>query len=190
MRSISECQAEVFRRSEMRIKARKKRRNNIRMACVPLVLCITIFSVVLVPAMMDKEFSGLNTSPENGSQGVIGTENNGLALLTGTVEVSGDEIYYRHTSAGNVQDIIGLLNGILATPEIQDEDIRDHAQRGGTESAAYEKKYTIIVTRRDGKKEVYLLFGKILIDQDTQKMFQINEKTVLELKKALGLSPH
>ena len=44
MRELHECQAEVFRRSEKRIKARKQRRKHILLACIPLVICITLFS--------------------------------------------------------------------------------------------------------------------------------------------------
>jgi hypothetical protein len=44
MRELHECQAEVFRRSEKRIKERKQRRKHILLACIPLVICITLFS--------------------------------------------------------------------------------------------------------------------------------------------------
>ena len=52
MREINEITAEVFRRSDMRIKERKQNRNRIIMCCVPLLLCITVFSVVMLPGMM------------------------------------------------------------------------------------------------------------------------------------------
>ena len=42
MRELHECQAEVFRRSEKRIKERKQRRKRILMVCIPLVLCIPL----------------------------------------------------------------------------------------------------------------------------------------------------
>lgn len=55
MRSLQECQAEVFRRSEKRIKERKKRRKHILMLCIPLVLCLTtIGSFLLSGVRQDK----------------------------------------------------------------------------------------------------------------------------------------
>lgn len=42
MRDLNECQAEVFRRSEKRIKERKQHRKRILMVCIPLVLCIPL----------------------------------------------------------------------------------------------------------------------------------------------------
>ena len=48
MRDLNECQAEVFRRSEKRIKERKQHRKHILLACIPLVLCITLFSAFFI----------------------------------------------------------------------------------------------------------------------------------------------
>ena len=52
MREINECTAEVFRRSEKRIKERKRNRNRILMCCIPFLICFTIFSAAILPAMM------------------------------------------------------------------------------------------------------------------------------------------
>ena len=48
MRDLQEFQAEVFRRSEKRIKERKKRRTHALMLCIPLVLCLTTVSGFLL----------------------------------------------------------------------------------------------------------------------------------------------
>lgn len=52
MRSLQECQAEVFRRSEKRIRARRRAIRAV-MVCVPLVLCITAFSLLVLPGPAD-----------------------------------------------------------------------------------------------------------------------------------------
>ena len=52
MRSLQECQAEVFRRSEKRIRARRRASRAV-MVCVPLVLCITAFSLLVLPGPAD-----------------------------------------------------------------------------------------------------------------------------------------
>ena len=49
MRDLKECQAEVFRRSEEKIKARRKTRNRILAACIPLFLTISIWSMDVCP---------------------------------------------------------------------------------------------------------------------------------------------
>ena len=79
MREINECTAEVFRRSENRIKERKRNRNRILAMCIPLCLIITIFSVTMIPAMLP---AGMDKAPEadgfsgNGTVGDIGDPGN------------------------------------------------------------------------------------------------------------------
>ncbi len=64
MREINECTAEVFRRSENRIKERKRNRNRILAMCIPLCLIITIFSVTMLPGMLPV---GMDSAPEGGN---------------------------------------------------------------------------------------------------------------------------
>ena len=52
MRSLEECKAEVFRRSEKIIKQRKVVRRCVIAACVPLVLVLSVALAMVVPAMM------------------------------------------------------------------------------------------------------------------------------------------
>ena len=49
MRELNECKAEVFRRSEKRIKERKQHRNQMLAGCIPLVLCIAVAGVYFLP---------------------------------------------------------------------------------------------------------------------------------------------
>lgn len=50
MRELNECRAEVFCRSENRIKERRKRRNHVLAWCIPLCLLIALWSVTSLPA--------------------------------------------------------------------------------------------------------------------------------------------
>ncbi|MBR0446652.1 MAG: hypothetical protein IIX23_05080 [Oscillospiraceae bacterium] len=52
MRDLEQAKAEVFRRGNARIKKRKAIRRSIIACCVPLVLCVGVFSVTVLPAMM------------------------------------------------------------------------------------------------------------------------------------------
>ena len=52
MRNFEERKAEVFRRSENRIKERKRNRNRILAFCIPLCLIVTVWSIMILPAMM------------------------------------------------------------------------------------------------------------------------------------------
>ena len=72
MREINEITAEVFRRSDKRIKERKRNRNRIIMRCIPFLICITVFSATILPAMMPANDSA---PPQNeGAWGGINDE--------------------------------------------------------------------------------------------------------------------
>lgn len=189
MRELHECQAEVFRRSEKRIKERRTRRNHILMACIPLVLCLTIFGAFLFPQMDD-----FKQAPESSNEqftGAMGKDEVG-GLFTGSVEVSGNGVSSYYTSVENVQGIMRLINGIVAVPETNDgDDLRDYITDESTSTDSngnyQENCYKILVKRSDGSSTEYLLVGSLLIDQTTQQEYPVGEDTMKDLKGALGI---
>ena len=190
MRNFEERKAEVFRRSEKRIKERKQRRNHILMTCIPLVLCLTIFGAFLFPQLDD-----LKQAPESNNEhyfsGAMGTEADG-GLFAGSVEVSGNGVSSYYTSVENVQGIMRLINGIVAVPETNDgDDLRDYITDESTSTDKNENYqencYKIVVHRSDGTSTEYLLVGSRLIDQNTQQEFSVSEDTMKDLKNALGI---
>lgn len=72
MRELNECKAEVFRRSDNRIKERRRKFNRVLALCVPLCLILTIFSVTILPAMMP---AGKDMAP--GADGLSGNATSG-----------------------------------------------------------------------------------------------------------------
>lgn len=191
MRNLNECQAEVFRRSEKRIKERRARRNHILMACIPLVLCVTIFGGLFLPNLDD-----FKRAPESSDELLYsgtGTEAVG-GLFTGSIEVSGNGVFNYYTAVADVQGINALLNGIVAIPETapdgggRDFVTEDSSSIDLKENAnANEQGYTIVVKRSDGSSTEYLLVGSVLINQATQQEYPVSEDTMKDLKNALGI---
>ena len=72
MRELNECKAEVFRRSDNRIKERRRKFNRVLTLCVPLCLILTIFSITILPAMMP---DGKDMAP--GANGLSGNATSG-----------------------------------------------------------------------------------------------------------------
>ncbi len=190
MRNFEERKAEVFRRSEKRIKERKQRRNHILMTCIPLVLCLTIFGAFLFPQLDD-----LKQAPESNNEhyfsGAMGTEVDG-GLFAGSVEVSGNGVSSYYTSVENVQGIMRLINGIVAVPETNDgDDLRDYITDESTSTDKNENYqescYKIVVKRSDKTSTEYLLVGSVLIDQTTHQEYPVSEDAMKDLKNALGI---
>ena len=101
MRDLNECQAEVFRRSEQRIKARKQRRKHILLACVPLVLCITLLAAYSprdTKTAADEE-SSVSKTPMDGP---VGDWDGSFNLSVLRVDVSGLDFSKTFTDAADI----------------------------------------------------------------------------------------
>lgn len=193
MRDFEERKAEVFRRSEKRIKERKQHRKHILLTCIPMVLCIMMLGVYVLPEMrVENSPDGVIVPEFSETHPVTETVEDCLnSLLAETVEVSGNGISRSYSSNRDVQQILGLIDEIVATPEVNcDDSLRDFATNESTVADASEKKYEsykILVRRSDGSKAEYLLIGNMLIDQSAQEKFHMDEATCFALKDALGI---
>lgn len=65
MRTLEQCKAEVFRRSEEKIRKRKVVRRCVIAACLPLCLFMSFWAVMILPAMMPAKSA--DSTVENGS---------------------------------------------------------------------------------------------------------------------------
>ena len=191
MRNLDECQAEVFRRSEKRIKARKQNRKRIMIACVPLVLCIVVCGTLLVSDVGNPTDEQTRELFQVQYSGAMGTDAVG-GLFAGSVAVSGNGKSCLYTSAEDVQNIVKLLNSIMAVPEMNggddgagfatNEDTAEAVSESCTETG-----FTIVVKGGDGSCAEYLLTGSLLIDKTTQERFPMDEDSCFALKEALGI---
>ena len=74
MRSLDACKAEIFRRSEEKIKQRRKTRNRVLAACVPLCLCLSV-------GAMSVFFGGIAAKGDNMAQAPESAFWNGFMVL-------------------------------------------------------------------------------------------------------------
>lgn len=97
MRELNECTAEVFRRSEKRIKERRRIRNRVFAWCIPLCLVITLWFVTFLPAMgpVGNEKTGNAERPAGGNtigvcEGFVGAAGDGgMAEVSSPAEFEG-----------------------------------------------------------------------------------------------------
>lgn len=146
MRSLQECQAEVFRRSEKRIRTRRRAIRAV-MVCVPLVLCLTAFSLLVLPGPADTS---------DGS----GAKNNAASPPPAVcrIDVSGAGQVTSITDEGRVRaiaDTLAALNGTLGVEP-----------SGGSESAGAEGRI-ITLFAEDGPQTVYCLTDDTLTNITT-----------------------
>ncbi len=187
MRDLMECQAEVFRRSEKRIKERKQRRNHILMACVPVVFCAALL-FALKPIMPSDQ----KTEPEDTTQ----QESTGLPESSGmmasnSVEVIGAGFSNNVTLVEDFQEITSLLESITAVSGDRNNATTDDPLCGDASevdgAAPMYGGYMVTVIGEDGTATVYRLDGLSLVNQTTNERFLMDADTSLLLNNALGI---
>ncbi len=195
MREIRDCTAEVFRRSEKRIKARKQKRNRVLLCGGAMLICLTVLSVSLFPALrplekndgvqenMGPPAGDPETGPAPASYVRLEIQDNGQydALIEEGTEVS--RIYRR---------VEALLNSAAVRDEIALPESLPGAQEEDFCSATQEKQegalgYTMTFSTAEGSTLIYCLTGNRLIDASTKQSVVLREEQLAELKEALGI---
>ena len=195
MRELHECQAEVFRRSEKRIKERKQRRNHILMACIPLVLCITLLGAFLFPGATPEDPSF------NGSAGGGLTEEKfeSLSCPIAKITVTGGNFSQTYKEVEDLLLISDQLysygsrgsetngttdDGIASEGEDRKENADDVS---GSVADSANIAYTITLITHEGVKTEYQLVGKTLKNLTTKQTYNLSQTQVNELYELLGI---
>ena len=198
MRNFEERKAEVFRRSEKRIKERKQRRNHILMACIPLVLCITILGAFLRPNVTpDGALDPGETSPVvNGMGSPIQAPS--MICPIADITVSGDGFSRSFSKAEDRLLISELLYAYAA--EATESDGNDNEASPG-DGAVYEEHtedmsgisnfenaaYTITTVTYEGVKTEYQFVGKTLTNLTINQTYKLTQTQANELRNLLGI---
>lgn len=191
MRSFEDRMAEISRRSEERIKERKRSRDRLITVCAALVLCSGICTVSLLPGMMERENRKGESEANHGQSTVMESTNSDD--LFGTVEVYGDGISLCHTGATEVNRITELIQGAITVVSQESSDVSGDLEdmQEVSESFDYEdqeeKTYTVIVSAPDGTTAEYTLSQGKLINRDTLKVYPVNDRDMAALLEALGI---
>ena len=195
MRNFEERKAEVFRRSEKRIKERKARRNHILMACIPLVLCITLLGAFLFPGATPEDPSF------NGSAGGGLTEEKfeSLSCPIAKITVTGGNFSQTYKEVEDLLLISDQLysygsrgsetngttdDGIASEGEDRKENADDVS---GSVADSANIAYTITLITHEGVKTEYQLVGKTLENLTTKQTYHLSQTQVNELYELLGI---
>ena len=200
MRNFEERKAEVFRRSEKRIKERKQRRNHILMTCIPLVLCITLFSALFLPGMLPGE-----TKDPGVADGAVGglTENKSESLTCAytKIDVIGNGISLSYTKASDMLSISNLLASYVVNEPENSTSVDEHPRGDDFQNESAENIYTgttgatsaagtgyvITLTLHEGGTVVYRLTGNSLLNLAENKTYKLTQAQLKELNELLGI---
>lgn len=198
MREINECTAEVFRRSEKRIKERKRNRNRILAFCVPLCLIVTVWSIMILPAMMPANKS--NNSAGEGMDIMGGVDGTDAAFVRVEIMSIGTatQSTIQKDDATEVAQIYSTLqssfvnsgggNKESVNEEAEDDALtenKDFLQSGTTNLSSG---FRIIFTTENGTQTIYSLSEDKLINETTKQETILTEDQRSNLLNMLGLT--
>ena len=195
MRTMQECYEEALRRSEERIEERKKRRTHILVACIPVVLCLSIFAGFLLPGFgVSTDMAAPEAAlPLYNAESAMG---DGAVILMDSVEVVGNGLAHKYTSPEDVREIMDFITTIVTTPQtnttadtfdiITDSSLTEDALilPGGDTLV---NGYQITLLHSSGTTEEYTLLGPSLTNCATEEVFLLSEETYYTLKDLLGI---
>ena len=195
MRDLNECKAEVFRRSERRIQARRKARNRILACCVPLCLAVAVWSVTILSTMLQA-----NKSSNLAADGAV-EENS-----AGSHTCSYTEVVIRNADSTNgdtqritdkveitrIFEAVFVLDGSVgvgsATGVLPPEAILGDTGGQQTDHTSRLTGYIITFITEDGTERVYTLNKNELRNISENTKTVLSDAQVKNLKTALGIS--
>lgn len=199
MREINECTAEVFRRSEKRIKERKRNRNRILAFCIPLCLIVTVWSIMILPAMMPASKSDNNAgegmdimeSVDGTAAAYVRVEvmSTGTATQSAILKDDADEVAQIYYTVQSSFVNSGGGNKESAREEAEDDALtdenKDYSQSGTTNLSSG---FRIIFTTENGAQTIYSLSEDKLINETTKQETILAEDQRSNLLNMLGLT--
>ena len=199
MREINECTAEVFRRSEKRIKERKRNRNRILAFCIPLCLIVTVWSIMILPAMMPANKSNnaagegmdMAGSVDGTAAAYVRVEvmSTGTATQSAILKDDADEVAQIYYTVQSSFVNSGGGNKESAKEEAEDDALtdenKDYSQSGTTNLSSG---FRIIFITENGAQTIYSLSGDKLINETTKQETILAEDQRSNLLNMLGLT--
>ncbi len=175
MRELSECKAEIFHRSEEKIKKIRRKRKRIIALCVPLCLVVTVLSFTFLPSVI------------NGKNNI-----NEVECIYKEIVISGSVDTQKITDKAEISKIYDTVYSINKTGDIFDNKFEnadvDNFNYDQSATADRQDIYIITFIAEDSSKTVYILTNNKLQNlNDSIKTTLTNEK-VSELKEILGIS--
>ena len=199
MREINECTAEVFRRSEKRIKERKRNRNRILAFCIPLCLIVTVWSIMILPAIMPANKSNnaagegmdMAGSVDGTAAAYVRVEvmSTGTAMQSAILKDDADEVAQIYYTVQSSFVNSGGGNKESAKEETEDDALtdenKDYSQSGTTNLSSG---FRIIFSTENGAQTIYSLSGDKLINETTKQETILAEDQRSNLLNMLGLT--
>jgi len=199
MRNFEERKAEIFRRSESRIEARKRNRNRILAVCIPLCLTLTVGAVTILPGMLS---AGKNRVPgENAAMPEYTGKGTACAVQIERISADSKYQYLEQQPYVLPEDIEKLYYSMESALEMDRGNEQHKEQDNLTDSSGKidEEEFTlggagdplpsyrITFTMENGTKVIYTLDGYVLKKDTGDDQIVLTQSQRTQLLETLAL---
>ena len=196
MRELNECKAEIFRRSEERIKQRKKARNRVLAFCIPLCLCLAVCSASFLPAILYSDKSAKNEAADMLAKEECEYSEGSLVCSYVTAEIRNmngtAEDYQEIRDKAEVTRIFEVLYSVFPNIDGSSKGDKEFGQKSNvqdydTNAGSKKIEYKITLTAADGSYTVYTFSDNKLCNLSTGQTIALSDEQLSELKETLNL---
>lgn len=199
MRELKECTAEVFRRSEQRIRERRRKRGRVLALCVPVILIAAVWSAMSLP-IMNPEGGALGNDRFTGEAAGNAPESVACPYTAAEIQQAGvipDEHSKEVTNRLAVAEMFRTVQSLFEDVDsngigqnAMDQLPAEEANKNGdlVETPGQLEEYTITFTAEDGSQAVYRLSGHRLLNVNTDEAIFLSDSQLTGLLAALGIS--
>lgn len=196
MKEISEYTAEVFRRSEKRIRERRKKRRRILTVCITFCLIAAVCSVTVIPEMLtvsDSESAGNADNSAGGDDILYGAPDGSFTQGFVSVDIkgTGENAPYQ-SSITDIADANNVFEQIceILVPYETVNDITENSDGTVTGGIPKEQSTGYIITLKadDGTTRIFTLRDNCLYDAKMRVEITLSDKQTADLKSSLKLT--
>ena len=180
MRTLDQCKAEVFRRSKERIRKRNIIRSCVLAACIPVVLCVGMWSVLILPAMMPASMADMAAS-----ENMAVSEND-----THSIHTSAMQVVIESKTSCDTQDTSSDISADVLYSTITRMHFISLAEESENKPSnqlkdQHDPDYTITFTAPDGTQTVFTLSGSTLTNVTQNDARTLDPESLERLKQML-----
>lgn len=202
MRNLEDCKAEVFRRSEERIKGRKRNRNRVLACCIPLCLLLVVGGFYIRPLLEPVDESlksgGTNQMPDRVLGGLDGTlfgsvaKYSSVMITEGTGSAAISQNVTVEENVGDLCDFMAMyfdMSGSTVEEQVADgqdlDTIRDELEiKYGLDEKPAD--YLIVFQRSTGEEMVFRLLENNLYNENNGCVVKLSDAMSEELQKRIA----
>lgn len=185
MRNLEECKAEIFRRSEERIRQRKNMQKRILMTGFSVFFVIGIYFSVILPVKKSEDMGMANEVEDVDSE--YKSQSASIAFAYDRVEIKKGGYEKEITDKTEVLCIFETIYNFCYTDTVELQEEYEAKFKEQLEDACQQQEYTIIFSTDKGENSIYILKENELYQQMSGKVYRLTEEQICELKQYLHI---